>query len=744
MPILAHGQPGVWIEFGPAGQPVMLRHPANPFLRPWPESRTFEAARDYVFAYRHLLRLDPDAIAGLNDDPLREWKPNRSEEIPGGLTLRWLPLDSKDFRRSYLVRRNPQRGSKDESAILLAALWKRSGGHDQVYLGPRALRLRVVFHATGRGAERQARFTGMSRSAGEMQTEELTGTFSATKGPKPRNAADVFGEVLPLDPPSEGGSATILARRPNRNSAAFAPAQRRVSLGPLEVTAGRAALRTADVEVINSYLLSGDRPLPGPKSVPVHQVAGQWEVVENRARTNDFAAVNAFYHSRRLMDRVASSGFDLDAYFRCASLPIWVRYRSGVVRAPHGNARNADAVWGKPPDLRATPAIKGEILLRYALGDLSISPAHFPLGIACDVRWNCHEFGHVLLMGSVGEREFRFAHSAGDSIAAILADPDSDLGLPQHNGGWRGVTFPWVALSRRHDRQPTQGWAWGGPLDRPEHGYWKEQILSSTLFRLYRTLGGDAVTGSGLADAQARRAASDHTLYLLIHAIGLLGAADVVATNSPDQLVSALIDADIGTAKFVTGNGRERVGGNAHKVIRWAFEQQGLYPGAATERPVRVAGDPPPVDVYIASALNGNYSWQAPAYQIAVNNPQKNVANPVQVTVGNRGANAAPGTNVALWTARANAGIPDWLDARWQKVDERAVAIPARSAGVPVQLNWTPAHHGAYALLAIVSCDEDRANTLPATALPCALNGSPIPQLLTGDNNLGMTETNVT
>ena len=102
-------------------------------------------------------------------------------------------------------------------------------------------------------------------------------------------------------------------------------------------------------------------------------------------------------------------------------------------------------------------------------------------------------------MASVGELQFRFAHSPGDALAAIVADPESKLAMDPN---WRGSTFPWVFLPRRHDRCVSHGWSWGGSMHYalsqvPESqaprrkGYWSEQILSSSLFRLYRCLGGD-------------------------------------------------------------------------------------------------------------------------------------------------------------------------------------------------------------------------------------------------------------
>jgi hypothetical protein len=68
-----------------------------------------------------------------------------------------------------------------------------------------------------------------------------------------------------------------------------------------------------------------------------------------------------------------------------------------------------------------------------------------------------HEFCHELLWENVGSPNFGFAHSAGDSLAAILLDPGSLA--PD-----RFLTFPFISIlnARRHDRDVTAGWAWGG------------------------------------------------------------------------------------------------------------------------------------------------------------------------------------------------------------------------------------------------------------------------------------------
>ena len=122
--------------------------------------------------------------------------------------------------------------------------------------------------------------------------------------------------------------------------------------------------------------------------------------------------------------------------------------------------------------------------VEFALADLSDTAN--PLGIAADWRVVLHELGgHGILWDHVNSPNFGFAHSAGDSCAAILNDPGS--GAPD-----RFVTFPWINIGRRHDRSPAAGWGWGGAND--VGGYSSEQVLSSTLFRLYRSIGSDSAS----------------------------------------------------------------------------------------------------------------------------------------------------------------------------------------------------------------------------------------------------------
>jgi hypothetical protein len=345
--------------------------------------------------------------------------------------------------------------------------------------------------------------------------------------------------------------------------------------------------------------------------------------------SNDMSAVMAFWNVRQFFRRLEAYRFygsNPEHYFRIAKLPLKIYYRSGIQPGPDKNGETVNAcvlVEGWPVDFKGPtkPGQRPGLQMHLAMAGLSTRArkpwsgkacsAAEPLGIAADARWIWHEIGHILLMASVGELQFRFAHSPGDALAAIASDPRSTLA---QDANWRGATFPWVNTPRRHDRCVSHGWSWGGGLhyaasqvpmsQQPRRkAYWTEQILSSSLFRLYRSIGGDTTSAiSREADAQARESASHYAIYLIMRALQILGPGGIVPAHKPDQFVSALIDADIGTGPWdVTFPETyqkkwmfSRVGGCVHKVIRWAFEAQGLYRNF-----VNTPGQAPPVDIYI-------------------------------------------------------------------------------------------------------------------------------------------------
>ncbi len=329
------------------------------------------------------------------------------------------------------------------------------------------------------------------------------------------------------------------------------------------------------------------------------------------ARTNNFAAVNTYFHCNNFLQLILDMGFGM-AYFNGTVFPVPCDHRG--LNEP--NTGETQIGMGGPSDIRN--AINAHCLgnttgitsVDLALADISdialpvtsaqITANH--LGIASSARVVLHEIGgHGVLYCHVGTANFGFSHSAGDSVAVILNDPGTSA--PD-----RFVSFPWVNIGRRHDRTPGAGWGWAGSialnpfsitLDRG--GYNNEQILSTTLFRLYRSMGGDST------NLNTQKFASRFAVYLILKTIGSLSST----TNPANALAfeQAMESADANDWNSL--NPMETHAGGAYmKVIRWAFEKQGLFQLPGTATPNNSVGNPPPVDVYIDDGRHGEYGYQ--------------------------------------------------------------------------------------------------------------------------------------
>jgi hypothetical protein len=308
-------------------------------------------------------------------------------------------------------------------------------------------------------------------------------------------------------------------------------------------------------------------------------------------------------------------------------------------------------------------------------------------------------------------------------------------------------------------------------------GYWTEQILSSSLFRLYRAIGGDtnAVGTQSQPDRSARESASHYSVYLIMRGIQILPTSTTVLANEPDQLVSALIDADIGTilwdVNFTVTFPPPRIGGCVHKVIRWAFEVQGLYAGAGTI--TNAPGLPPPVDIYIldrrplsevspygAIAYGpGSYNpvsldwdrhqsgsdapplWQADQSAIVVSGGN------ISVKVGNRGGQQATNVKVTVWWHAWPSGSPPpkWtspVSTTWTPCTPSTGSGQTIDPGAPpVEFDFTfnpPSSGTRYLVLATATCGDDAANTDPTTLFPCSEQPTELIDLVPNDNNLGL------
>ena len=119
------------------------------------------------------------------------------------------------------------------------------------------------------------------------------------------------------------------------------------------------------------------------------------------------------------------------------------------------------------------------------------------------------------------------------------------------------------------------------------------------------------------------------------------------------------------------------------------------------------------------------------------------VGNRVHVRVGNRGREAAVGVSVRLWEhdyvdgddpPAWNAGRGGWTEINGVPSGDTKTIQPGQSERFDFELP-----DGSHVLLfAEATCYADRANSDPSTFLPCSRELTPIIDLVSGDNNLGL------
>lgn len=420
------------------------------------------------------------------------------------------------------------------------------------------------------------------------------------------------------------------------------------------------------------------------------------------ARTDDFGAVNAYYHNDRFFRLVEDLGFPLNDYFDGTSFPIDVDHR-GL-----DEENNAHCV-GDGDGIDHTC---------YGLIDASADN----MGNACEWSVVLHELGgHGILNDHVNQGTFGFSHSAGDSFAIILNDYLSEW----HNGGAidRFIRSPFRRNLRRSDRTVAAGWGWDGPNDNGSYG--SEQILSTTMFRVYRSIGGDS-------DRVTRREfAARMMAYLMLRAVGTL--SPVSNPDDPALFLDALLTADAGdwTTEGLFGGAYE-------KVFIWSFERQDLNGGA---RPI--------VDVHIDDGRGGEYEYLAdftdaatiwnrlsPDGQEGHQEPALG-ANYAYVKIRNRGTEAANNVAVRGFHSKPLAGR------RWPQ-DLQPMTTPELAAGV-IQPNnaeeitvgpfeWTPVANaeGRDRMMMIVSAPGDPSNADKFSAT----EGIEDWRLIPNDNNI--------
>ncbi|KAJ5674204.1 hypothetical protein N7462_009643 [Penicillium macrosclerotiorum] len=432
--------------------------------------------------------------------------------------------------------------------------------------------------------------------------------------------------------------------------------------------------------------------------------------------TDGFAASNAYYQMARLFKLLEELNFDVRSLFDSTApdsqFPLPVDHRG------FSNAVNAKA----PGNSRGDGS--GGFIFGLAASGTSV-------GMASDFRVAAHEFCHALLWEAVHSPNFGFAHSAGDALGSIFCDP-----VNKHPD--RFNSFPWITIGRRHDRSIANGWAWGGTEDRG--GYLSEQILNTCLFRAYRCLGGDS------SDIVRRKWASRYMLYLIIAGIASLATSPITPTPTPVPYVTAMMLADRGEVLGFPG-------GAVRKVIRWSFEEQGLYqrPGAPT--PVTTRGAPPAVDIYIDDGRNGGYNYastwdQAPGVWnrraadsgTVHQNPLKGLANYGYVRVRNRGTVTVPSVRVNAYHL-ADAAISSWPEG-FESTTTGPITVTNIAPGgsrLVGPFEWIPLHNSSRdRLLVSVTAAGDRSNIDLASGLACARGPIEIDKLVPYDNNIAL------
>jgi zinc metalloprotease ZmpB len=436
------------------------------------------------------------------------------------------------------------------------------------------------------------------------------------------------------------------------------------------------------------------------------------------SRTNDFAAANAYYHCDRFFRVVQDLGFNIASYFGGTSFPVPVDHRG------MGNAINAQC-----PGNTMGNGIGG---VQFALADAT-NVAN-PIGIAADWRVVLHELGgHGILWNHVNSPNFGFSHSAGDSIAVILNDPETAL-----TGVARYTSFPWVDIGRFHNR-PVNGWGWGGVND--VGGYNSEQILATCHFRLYQSIGGDS------AYLPRRQFAAASAVYLIVRGVGQLTPATnpPAGLNGPLAWEQQLETADAGVWTR-TNPAETHAGGAYHKVIRWAFEKQGLFraPGA----PATVQGQPPAVDVYIDDGRHGEYPFQPNHWSCTDiwnrttmgagggvhQEPIVGQTNFAYVRIKNRGTQPATNVVVKGFHALPGAGLDypnDWLPMATPQLTAPNLAASDAVGVVVGPFKWVPSQVGHECMFFSVSAKSDASN------IDGAITGT-IPEwrLVPHDNNI--------
>lgn len=377
---------------------------------------------------------------------------------------------------------------------------------------------------------------------------------------------------------------------------------------------------------------------------------------------------------------------------------------------------------------------------------------------ATDALVIVHEYGHVL-QAMIQSESVRgnwpagITEGFGDFLAAVYFDDRHQPGA-----GTRGFLFPWSRPAAQL-RNYRVDWEFGGPQWQDGGPYEKGQLWCTTMFEVFRKLGGDS------RQADVRERARDLAIRLFTAALTQL-PEEAPTPPSETVLAAAIEHADAQLDGWWWANGLHR------KVLRDTFGRRQIVACRPTDPPNEV-------DVYIADGRAGGgygsddgqdlfdqtlwkedhgtglgkdlWATRAPYRSRAARagadpgdhvEPAVGVAAHLYVRVRNRGVQASGPLTVRVFIAAgAGAGAdPElrWPDAWLPGELLPALSVPSIAPGGPGVVvgpfTWTPAAAGTQPALAIVECSLDRALTETLAA------GDLVPAfaLVPFDNNIVM------
>jgi hypothetical protein len=570
-------------------------------------------------------------------------------------------------------------------------------------------------------------------------------------------SSGVNGQVFTYDPITSTGIATNTA---DKSNAVLNPLRDDVVLANLNApVAGTQALQGAW-----AFLTDIETPTYTPPTRPAGSDFNIWDV-----RTNEFASVNGYYHVDRFFQLVADLGFSIagaGGYFDGTAFPVEVDPRGlgSVVNAhcigdgdgiDHTCFALADAGDTTHPIGIATDwrvvlhELGGHGILYDHVNSPNFGFAHsagdsFAM-ILNDYLSEWHnggaidrfvlapfitaferrsdrvptDFGVIYLSLTNGGTGYTSAPtvtisggggSGARGVAYVSGGAVYALGITYHGTGYTSaptVTITGGGGSGATGTATIGNWAWGGAADLG--GYLSEQILSTTMFRAYRSIGGDS-------DSVVRREFAARCIaYLILRAVGTMSPVSLGiggTAASPTGFLSSLITADAGdwTSEGIFG-------GAYNKVLTWVFEKQNLNSGA-----------PPSVDVYIDDGRAGEYQYlpvhwatttiwnrRNPDGSAGHEEPALGETNYGYVKIKNRGTSVANNVIVKGYHCKPSAGVlwPNDLQPMTTAQLSAGTLQPNNSEEKTVgPFEWTPVTNawGHDCMLMIVSSTGDPSN----------------------------------